>query len=326
MCYNSKNINAYKGKAGIPLEWTEIKIKVPQSLTEEAEAIANMVVPYGIYVEDYSSLERDALEIAHIDLIDEDLVNKDRTVSIIHIYISSEENPLEAIEYLKQRYEAQGIDYAVDTDTVDEKQWADNWKKFFKTTRIGEKLIIRPSWEPYPEDKNAVVLSIDPGAAFGTGTHATTKMCLQKLQKYIKKGSSMLDIGSGSGILSIAAALLGAESVKGVDIDPVAVSVAKENADINGVGDKTEFIEGDLCDKISGTFDVVCANIVADVIISLLPTVGRFMHEGSVFMCSGIIDVRENDVADAFSKYGFTIIDECECENWRAFIVSKKEK
>ena len=90
--------------------------------------------------------------------------------------------------------------------------------------------------------------------------------------------------------------------------------------------DKTEFIEGDLCDKISGTFDVVCANIVADVIISLLPTVGRFMHEGSVFMCSGIIDVRENDVTDAFSKYGFTIIDECECENWRAFVVSKKEK
>ena len=308
------------------MEWTEVKISVPQADTETAEAIANMVVPYGIYVEDYSSLEKDALEIAHIDLIDEELVKKDRTVSVIHIYISKEENPIEAIEYLKMRYESEGIKYSVDTDTVDEKQWADNWKKFFKTTKIGEKLIIRPSWEPYPEDDGAAVLSIDPGAAFGTGTHATTKMCLLLLQKYINNGSSMLDIGSGSGILSIAAALLGANIVKGVDIDPVAVSVAKENADINGVGDKAEYIEGYLCDKCSGTFDVVCANIVADVIISLLPDVGRFLKNDSVFICSGIIDIRENDVLGAFEKYGFAVIDECECENWRAFAVVKKEK
>ncbi len=303
------------------MEWTEIKISVDGSKTETAEAIANMVVPYGIYVEDYSSLEKDAWEIAHIDLIDEDLLKKDRTVSIIHIYISKEENPLEAVEYLKARYEAEGIDCSVDLGTVDEKQWADNWKKFFKTTEIGKKLVIRPSWEPKPQTDRAV-LSIDPGAAFGTGTHATTKMCLELLEKYVEKDSTLLDIGSGSGILSIASVLLGAKSAIGVDIDPVAVKVAKENAEINDVGERTEYLEGDLLEKVNGKYDIVCANIVADVIISLLDTVPEFLNTGSLFICSGIIDVREHDVLSAFKKHGFKIIDECECENWRAFAVT----
>ena len=294
--------------------------------TETAEAIANMVVPYGIYVEDYSELEKDALEIAHIDLIDEELVKKDRTVSIIHIYISDEENPLESVEYLKARYDAVGISYEIMTDNISEAEWADNWKKFFKVTEIGSRLVIRPSWEEYDNKENRVVLSIDPGAAFGTGTHATTKMCLQFLEKYVNKDSTMLDIGSGSGILSIAAALLGAKKVDGVDIDPVAVKVAKENADINDVGDKLHFILGDLCDKISEKYDIVCANIVADVIISLLENVEDYLNDDAMFICSGVIDIREDDVKAAFLKYGFEIFDEADCENWRAFVLKRRRR
>ncbi len=305
------------------MEWTEIKIRVPQADTETAEAIANMVVPYGIYVEDYSELEKDALEIAHIDLIDEELIKKDRSVSIIHIYISNEENPLESVQYLKERLLAVGINSAVETDMVNDKDWADNWKKFFKVTEIGDRLTIRPSWEEYENKDGRVVLSIDPGAAFGTGTHATTKMCLELLEKYVKDGSTMLDIGSGSGILSIAAGLLGAEKAIGVDIDPVAVKVAKENAEINNMQERVSYIEGDLCDKIDGKFDIVCANIVADVIISLTDYVDKYMHEDSLFICSGIIDIREDDVLKALSVNGFTVVDECECENWRAFAVTK---
>lgn len=308
------------------MDWTEIMIKVALKDTETAEAIANMVVPYGIYVEDYSELEKDALEIAHIDLIDEELVKKDRTVSIIHIYISDEENPLESVEYLKARYDAVGITYEIMTDNISEAEWADNWKKFFKVTEIGSRLVIRPSWEEYDNKDNRVVLSIDPGAAFGTGTHATTKMCLQFLEKYVNKDSTMLDIGSGSGILSIAAALLGAKKVDGVDIDPVAVKVAKENADINDVGDKLHFILGDLCDKISEKYDVVCANIVADVIISLLENVENYLNDDALFICSGIIDIREDDVKAAFLKYGFEIFDEAECENWRAFVLKRRSR
>ena len=306
------------------MDWTEIKIKVPVDSTEAASAIANMAVPYGIYVEDYSELEKDALEIAHIDLIDEELLKKDRSVSVIHVYISDGDNPLESVAYLKERYAAAGITCDIDTANISESEWADNWKKFFKVTEIGKRLVIRPSWETYDNNDGRVVLSIDPGAAFGTGTHATTRMCLGLLEKYVYKDCSLLDIGSGSGILSIAAALLGAERADGVDIDSVAVSVARENAEVNGVGDRVKYIQGDLCDKINGKYDIVCANIVADVIISLLCDVGKYMKEDSVFICSGIIDIRENDVTDAFEKYGYTVIDECECENWRAFAVKRR--
>ncbi len=305
------------------MEWTEIKITVPLDRTEEAEAIANMVVPYGIYVEDYSELEKDAREIAHIDLIDEDLIKKDRTISIIHIYISNEENPFEAAEYLKERYAAVGIKSQIETDNVNDAAWADNWKKFFKVTEIGEKLVIRPSWEEYDNKSNRVVLSIDPGAAFGTGTHATTRMCLSLVEKYVKENCDLLDIGSGSGILSIAAALLGAKKVDGVDIDPVAVKVSNENAEINNVQNIVNFKKGDLLEEISGKYDVICANIVADVIISLLETVEQFMKPETVFLCSGIIDIREEDVKNAFNKFGFKIIEEMESENWRAFAVIK---
>lgn len=282
-----------------------------------------MVVPYGIYVEDYSELEKDAREIAHIDLIDEDLLNKDRTVSIIHIYISNEENPFEAAEYLKERYAAVGIKSDIKTDNVNDAAWADNWKKFFKVTEIGEKLVIRPSWEEYDNKSGRVVLSIDPGAAFGTGTHATTRMCLSLVEKYVKENCDVLDIGSGSGILSIAAALLGAKKVDGVDIDPVAVKVSNENAVINNVQNIVNFKKGDLLEEISGKYDVICANIVADVIISLLETVEQFMKPETVFLCSGIIDIREEDVKCAFQKFGFKILDEFESENWRAFAVVK---
>lgn len=306
------------------MEWTEIKITVPLDRTEEAEAIANMVVPYGIYVEDYSELEKDALEIAHIDLIDEELIKKDRTVSIIHIYISNEENPFEAAEYLKERYSAVGIKSQIETDNVNDASWADNWKKFFKVTEIGEKLVIRPSWEDYDNKSGRVVLSIDPGAAFGTGTHATTRMCLSLVEKYVDKGCEVLDIGSGSGILSIAAALLGAEKVDGVDIDPVAVKVSNENAEINNVQNIVNFKKGDLLEEINGKYDVICANIVADVIIALLETVPQFMKPQTLFLCSGIIDIREDDVKSAFEKFGFKIVDELESENWRAFAVIKQ--
>ncbi len=305
------------------MDWTEIKIKVPVETTETAEAIANMAVPYGIYVEDYSNLEQDALDIAHIDMIDEELLKKDRTVSIIHIYISDEENPFEAVAYLKERYAAAGITCEIDTDSISEAEWADNWKKFFKTTEIGEKLVIRPSWEEYDNKQGRVVLSIDPGAAFGTGTHATTRMCLKLLEDFVYPDCTLLDIGSGSGILSIAAVLLGSKEAVGVDIDPVAVKVANENAEMNGISNKVSYIKGDLCDKISDRYDVVCANIVADVIISLLENVENFLKENSVFICSGIIDIREGDVKSAFKKYGYEIIAEETMENWRAFAVKK---
>ena len=305
------------------MNWTEITIKVPQKDTDLAAAIANMTVPYGIYIEDYSDLEEKAEEIAHINLIDEDLLKKDRDISVIHIYISECDNALEAVEFLKERFTAENITFEVGSIGVDDTDWNENWKKYFHTSEIGEKLVIVPSWETYDNKNGRTVLNIDPGAAFGTGTHATTSLCLSLLENYIKEDTKMLDIGTGSGILSIASVLLGAKSAIGVDIDAQSVKTAKENAEINKMADKCEFIVGDLADKISGKFDVICANIVADVIIKLFQNVEQFLEENGVFIISGIIDIRKDDVLAAAKEKNFMILEEKYKDNWCAFVLKK---
>lgn len=305
------------------MNWTEITIKVSQKDTDLAAAIANMTVPYGIYIEDYSDLEEKAEEIAHINLIDEDLLKKDRDISIIHIYISECDNALEAVEFLKERFTAENITFEVGSIGVDDTDWNENWKKYFHTSEIGEKLVIVPSWETYDNKNGRTVLNIDPGAAFGTGTHATTSLCLSLLENYIKEDTKMLDIGTGSGILSIASVLLGAKSAIGVDIDAQSVKTAKENAEINKMADKCEFIVGDLADKISGKYNIICANIVADVIIKLFQNVEQFLEENGVFIISGIIDIRKDDVLAAAKEKNFMILEEKYKDNWCAFVLKK---
>ena len=301
------------------MNWTEITATVPVEKSDEAAAIANMTVPYGIYIEDYSDLEEGAQEIAHIDLIDEELVAKDRDTSIIHIYISECDNAAEALEFLKERLTAEGIGYKAEAVGVNDSDWNENWKKYFHATEIGEKLAIVPSWEKYENKNNRTILQIDPGAAFGTGTHATTSLCLEMLQNYVNDCTEMLDIGCGSGILAVASVLLGAKTAVGVDIDAQSVNTAKANAEINSVTDKTEFIVGDLAEKVSGKYSVVCANIVADVVIRLLGNVKNYMEENAVLIVSGIIDVREKDVLNAAEKQGFTVTEKRYKDNWCAF-------
>ena len=308
------------------MNWTEICISIPQEFCDTASAIANMTVPYGIYIEDYSDLETAAWEIAHIDLIDEELINKDRKTSIIHIYISECDNAPESIEFLKARFDAEKIPFEVTSVGVDDKDWNENWKKYFKPIEIGEKLAVVPSWENYENTDNRTILSIDPGAAFGTGTHATTSLCLALLEKYISNGCNMLDIGTGSGILAIASLLLGGENSVGVDIDAQSVKTAKENAEINNVSKKTEFIVGNLADKVSGKYDVICANIVADVIIELLPDAARFLKEKGVIIISGIIDIRKDDVLKAVKENSFCVIEENYRDNWCAFALKALEE
>ena len=305
------------------MNWTEITIEVAQKDTDLAAAIANMAVPYGIYIEDYSDLEEKAEEIAHINLIDEELLAKNRQISIIHIYISESDNALESLEFLKERFSAENIDFKIGCIGVNDDSWNENWKKYFHTQEIGEKLVIVPSWEKYDNKCGRVELHIDPGAAFGTGTHATTSLCLSLLENYVKDTTEMLDIGTGSGILSIASVLLGAKSAAGIDIDAQSVKTAKENAQINNIDGKCEFLVGDLTDKVSGKYNVICANIVADVIIKLFGNVGSFLTDDGVFIISGIIDLRKDDVLKAAKQNGFTVLKECYNDNWCAFVLKK---
>lgn len=307
------------------MNWTEITVAVALKDTDTAAAIANMTVPYGIYIEDYSDLEQGAEEIAHIDLIDEELVAKDRNTSIIHIYISECDNAAESLEFLKERLNATGIGYKAETVGVNDSDWNENWKKYFHATEIGKKLAVVPSWEKYDNKDNRTILHIDPGAAFGTGTHATTSLCLDMLQNYVDSNTEMLDIGCGSGILAVASVLLGAKTAVGVDIDTQSVKTAKENAEINCVTDKTEFIVGDLAEKVTGKYSVVCANIVADVVIRLLQNVKNYMKEDGVLIVSGIIDLRENDVLSAAKMQGFTVTEKRYRDNWCAFALKQEE-
>lgn len=306
------------------MNWTEITVSIPNEFTESAAAIANMTVPYGIYIEDYSDLETSAWEIAHIDLIDEDLINKDRKNSVIHIYISECDNAAEALEFLKERLTAEKIPFEAGSSGVDDTDWNENWKKYFHTIEIGEKLAVVPSWENYENRQNRTVLSIDPGAAFGTGTHATTSLCLELLQDFVKNDTKMLDIGCGSGILALASVLLGAEKAFGVDIDAQSVKTAKENAVINKIDNKVGFEVGDLTEVVSGKYDVICANIVADVIIRLLPDAKNFMTDGGVLVVSGIIDIRKDDVLKAVEENGFRVSRERYRDNWCAFVLVRR--
>lgn len=305
-------------------QWTEVRININAKDVDKASDIATMVVPYGIYIEDYSNLEQEAWEIAHIDIIDEELLKKDRSKAIVHIYISPEENPAEAVAFLSERYTAEGIENTIDLIACRNEDWENNWKQYFHAMPIGEKLLIQPLWEEMKEEEtDRCVLKIEPGLAFGTGTHDTTRLCLQTLESYVCENTSVLDIGCGSGILSIASLLFGAEKAVGVDIDALAVKTAVENGKINGFTEpKLRILQGDLCDKVTGKYDVVVANIVADVIIMFCENVGQFMKEDSVFITSGIIDTRENDVLAAFEKYGFKVKERRTSGGWVCFVVT----
>lgn len=304
--------------------WTEIAITVNTDDIEAASSVANMVVPYGIYVEDYSALVEETLEIAHIDLIDEELLKRDRTKGIIHIYVNPEENPLEAVSFIKERLDEGRIENEITISDCRVEDWQNNWKQYFHPMPIGKKLLIRPLWVDNFESGGRKVLNIEPGLAFGTGSHPTTKLCLETLEDYVKEGCTVLDIGCGSGILSIASLLLGAENATGVDIDALAVKTAKMNAKENGFDeDSFTAVQGNLSEKVSGKFDIVVANIVADIIIRFNSQVGKFLNDGGIYITGGIIESREAEVTASFSENGFEIIERRENNGWLVFALKK---
>ena len=209
----------------------------------------------------------------------------------------------------------EGADFGALTVTTalhDDSEWKDNWKEFFKPKRVSERIIVCPTWENYElseEEKgeNVKILRIDPGMAFGTGTHETTSLCLKAMEKYIKPGDCVLDVGCGSGILSIAADLLDTGDVLGIEIDPVAVDVARENLALNGCTDKVRVIEGDLTKGVDYKADIIVANLMADLVEMLSPDVRRHMNPGARYISSGIIDEKLEEVKASIIEAGFTV-------------------
>ena len=297
------------------MDWTEIVVTVSSKDIAQAESIAHMTVPYGIYTEDYSSLEQEVLEIANIDLIDEELLAQDREHGKIHIYISPEQNPAEAVSFLKERLSAEGIGFEISSDSCDVESCLVSWKKYFSPMKVGQKLLIRPVWRDDYEPEGRIVLNLEPGLAFGTGTHETTRLCLEALEKYVRPGDKMLDVGCGSGILAVAGLLLGAESALGIDIDELAVKASRENAALNSVSDRYEGVQGNLAEKAQGSYDIITANIVADAIIMLSSDIEKLMNDKTVYIMSGIIDVRLDDVLSALPE-GMEVFAQYEDKGW----------
>lgn len=201
---------------------------------------------------------------------------------------------------------------------VKEEDWAENWKQYYKPFRLGEHMVVKPTWEPWDTQPEDLIIEIDPGMAFGTGTHETTAMCVGLIEKYYQ-GGSLLDVGTGSGILAIAAARLGARGILAVDIDPDAVRVAKENVTHNGLDDAIEVRQGDLLQGLSQRFDFAVANILAPVICMLAAPLKNHLTPGGRFICSGIIAEAEEDVHSALLHANY-VIDEIQHKgDWVAF-------
>ena len=304
------------------MEWTDISITVPRRYADTAEAVATMVDNGGIYIEDYADLEQQAWEIAHVDLIEQELLDKPRDVVIVHMYLAPDENPAEVLPLFRQRLDDAGVEYTLNTEGVEQEDWQNAWKQYYHAMDIGRRLAIVPGWEEYDTDRT--VITMDPGMAFGTGTHETTSLCLETLDELVQGGERVLDIGTGSGILAIAALKLGAEEAEGVDIDPMCVRTAGENAQRNGVAERLTVLVGDLSDKASGVYDIITANIVAAAILSLAPAVPALMAPGARFIASGIIDERRDEVLDGLKAAGLRPVQVKEKRGWVCIICEKE--
>lgn len=300
------------------MEWTDIQITVPARFADTAEAVATMVSNGGIYIEDYRDLEQQAWEIAHVDLIEQELLDKPRDIVKVHMYLAPDENPAEILPLFRERLDNSGIEYTLETSGVEQEDWQNAWKKYYHAMDIGSRLAIVPGWEQYETDRT--VITMDPGMAFGTGTHETTSLCLETLDSLVKGGERVLDIGTGSGILAIAALKLGAAVAEGVDIDPMCVRTAGENARRNGVQDRFTVLVGDLSDKASGQYNIITANIVAAAILSLAPHVPALMAPGARFIASGIIDTRKDEVLTGLRAAWLEPVEVKEKRGWACII------
>ena len=310
------------------MKWIEVQVK---TTAEAVEAVSNILYDVGaggLSIEDPNDIIAYANSDECWDYIDSSLLEPQYDGVIVKAYFPESEDLIDKIELIKQNVEMIPL-YNLDkglgevtTSEVYEKDWAEAWKKYYKPKKIGEKIVVKPTWEDYIKEDDDIILELDPGMAFGTGTHETTIMCIKQLEKYIRPGQTVFDIGCGSGILSIAAAKLGAERVVAVDFDELAVKVTTENAKINSVENIVEVRHGNLLNVVNEKSDVIVANILAEVIVVLTKDITKFLKNGGIFITSGIILEKIDMVKKAIIEEGLSIIDTMTLGEW-ACIVGK---
>ncbi|RKD34744.1 50S ribosomal protein L11 methyltransferase [Thermohalobacter berrensis] len=314
------------------MKWIEIQIK---TTTEAVEAVSNILYDAGVggvVIEDPKDiLMRDQNE-DDWDYVDPNLLKHDFEGAIVKGYLPESEDLIDKIELIKQNVEKipqYNLDKGlgeVTTTEVYEKDWAHAWKKYYKPKKVGEKIVVKPSWEEYKKSSDdEIVIELDPGMAFGTGTHETTIMCIKQLEKYVHPFDVVFDIGCGTGILSIAAAKLGAISVVGVDLDEVSVKVSRENVRKNGVANTVQIRHGNLLGVVNSKANIIVANIIAEVITVLAKDISDFLLEDGVFIASGIILEKIDKVKKALEDNGLQVVDCIKMGEWACLVSKLKE-
>lgn len=324
------------------MEWTEVKIYTTTEGIEPVSAVLLDCGVTGIQVEDDNELKQYLETSSEFwDYVDEELMNKKPEETKIIIYVSDNPYGMETLMQVRNAIDRLkntdvGLDLgrlAIETkDNLNDEDWLNRWKDFYKPFKVGERLLVKPMWEEVDNPEGRVIFNINPGHVFGTGMHQTTQLCMTQLEKYVKEDSRVADLGCGSGILSIVALLLGAKSAFAVDIDKNAIKTAYENAELNGV-DKTKYYvtSGNIIDDADlqaemgeHCYDVVVANIIADVICAISPLVPRLLKDDGVFISSGIIRERVQDVYDAFEANGIEVTETLYKDEWVSITGKRK--
>ena len=304
-------------------QWTQIRVTVPLAELDDLVAVMSMI-NNNLMIEDYSDIDVN-LKTCYGDLIDEKILNASKDKAAVSVYVPSDRSYMDDLAFIRQRTAELSIHAEVELVGVNEEDWANSWKQYYKPLKIGDRIVICPAWEDYTPAEGELVVRMEPGMAFGTGTHETTRLVIRLLEKYTREGCRMLDVGTGTGILAICASRLGADICRAYDIDPTAVRVARENIKDSGLTNVT-CDQSDLLKQVSlegGAYDLVCANIVADIIIRMTPDVGKYMKDGAVLLASGIIAERCGDVVECFEQNGFKVVDMLTDNDWCGLAIMK---
>lgn len=313
------------------MNWTEICIHTTTESVEAVSSILYEIGANGVVIEDPEVLHREwdtpfgeIYQLSPDDFPDEGVFVK----AYLPVDSSRLDTTLETIREQLSRLESYGLDIGKGTiavNDVHEDEWAHAWKKYYKPVAVSERITIKPVWEEYtPKAENEIVIQMDPGMAFGTGTHPTTVLCLRALEKYLTPGDTLYDVGTGTAILSVAAVKLGASEVVAMDLDEVAVRSAQANTELNQVNDRITVIQNNLLDGMEGPVNVVVANILAEIIVRFTDDVYRVLTPGGVFIASGIIGAKEADVKAALERSRLEVVETVSMDDWVAIVAKKR--
>ncbi len=309
--------------------WIEVRVITKSEALEPVSGIFYSLDCKGVAIEDPEDILGREQGPLTWDFADINVLEHKGKFAVVKAYFAEEDNIEEILGYVNEKLvelKEMGIDLGeakVEHEKMYEEDWANTWKQYYKPSKVGEKIVVKPIWEEYEEKEGELVVNLDPGMAFGTGTHETTRMCIQALEKYVKEESTVFDVGCGSGILAIAAAKLGAKLAVGVDLDPVAVESSIENVGYNNLNN-IEILHGNLVEVIDGKSDIVVANILAEIICILTDDVKRVMKDGGVFITSGIIHDRVDMVCEKLEATGFEVIEKNRDGEWNCIVAKLK--